>query len=161
MSFLSWVWKKLYGNLLGALSFYAGIFGFFFLIIGSSDGNGEFAVCGCVSLILMVFLSIYGRYQKAHVPVIQQAPQQVIVQQVPQTHQRPMQAMPRPMQAMPRPMPPVQPLPPLPAPPKPSPPPLQKSPQTKSPPLPESGLPEGWTMEQWHYYGQQWLDSQK
>ena len=94
MSFLSWVWKKLYGNLLGALSFYAGIFGFLLLIIGSGDGNGEFAVCGCISLILMVFLSVYGRYQKAHVPVIQQAPQQVIVQQAPQTHQMPMQTMP-------------------------------------------------------------------
>ena len=154
MGFLSWVWKKLYGSLLSTLSFYAGILGILLLIVGLGGGSGEFAVCGCVSLILMLFLSIYGRYQKAHVPVIQQAPQQVIVQQVPQTHQRP-------MQAMPRPMPPVQPLPPVPVPPKPIPPPLQKPPQPKSPPLPESGLPEGWTMEQWHYYGQQWLDSQK
>jgi len=30
---------------------------------------------------------------------------------------------------------------------------------TAGPPLPVTGLPPGWTMEQWHYYGQQYLDS--
>ena len=154
MSFLNWIWKKVFGGFLSILSFLAGILGFFFLIIGSGDGNGEFSAFGCGLLILMVFLSIYGRYQKAHIPVIQQAPQQVIVQQVPQARQMP-------VQTMPRQMPPVHPLPPLPSPPIPKPPPKPKPPETTSPPLPESGLPEGWTMEQWHHYGQQWLDSQK
>ena len=118
MSFLNWIWKKVFGSFLSILSFLAGILGFFFLIIGSGDGNGEFFACGCGLLILMVFLSIYGRYQKAHIPVIQQAPQQVIVQQVPQARQMP-------MQTMPRQMPPVQPMPP-PLPPPPIPKPLPK-----------------------------------
>ena len=28
-----------------------------------------------------------------------------------------------------------------------------------SPPIPEDGLPEGWSEDQWHYFGQQYLDS--
>ena len=111
----------MFGSILSVLSIWAGILGFFFLIIGSSDGNGEFVACGCGLLILMVFLSVYGRYQKAHIPVIQQAPQQVIVQQVPQARQMPMQTMPMQMPPVP-PLPPPLPPPPIPKPlPKPAP----------------------------------------
>ena len=152
MSFFNWVWKKLFGQILISLSFFIGIFGFLFLLAGFGDGGAGFGAFGCGLLMLSTFLIFYGRYQKAHIPVIQQTQQQVIIQQVPQTRQAPVQTMPRVM-------------PPLPPPPIPRPPPKPKLPETppppSPPPLPESGLPEGWTMEQWHHYGQEWLDSQK